>query len=360
MRIIPKPRHAFTLVELLVVIAIIGILVALLLPAIQAAREAARLSECRNHLKQLTLGCLLHEQQYGFLPSGGWAHAWVGDANCGPGKYQSGSWCYSVLPFIEEQAIYDMGRVGNPMDPAQYLIKHRGHAERMGKPVAVFTCPSRRRSQVLNVGGGNIPSNCDVTYMKGRVHSDYAACVGNVNYIDARTGPPGFECFVKNKNGTLKAAELDFAGEAKSKGWNGVVYKGSEITFKNITDGTSNTYILGEKHVDPLFYEGGDPGDDWGMYTGHQDDMIRTTYQFFKPGSSFFPEEKFGTSPVRDTPGGAGDDRYQLSFGSAHASGCNMTFCDGSVRYVGFDVDARLHSLLGSRNDGEVADSSGI
>ena len=81
-------RNGFTLVELLVVIAIIGILIALLLPAVQAAREAARNAQCKSQLKQLTLGCLLHESQNRFFPSGGWAHAWTGDANCGIGRYQ--------------------------------------------------------------------------------------------------------------------------------------------------------------------------------------------------------------------------------------------------------------------------------
>jgi prepilin-type processing-associated H-X9-DG protein len=163
---------------------------------------------------------------------------------------------------------------------------------------------------------------------------------------------------MRGANGKLLAETLDYAGEAKAKGWNGVSYKGSEIKFKNITDGTSKTYILGEKHVDPNLYDGGDPGDDWGMFTGHQDDMVRTTYVFYKAGSSFFPEESFSTPPVRDTPGGAGDDRYGLSFGSAHFAVCNMSFCDGSVRSISYDIDPKTHGVLGSRNDGETVDSN--
>src|SRR4051812_22680085 len=86
----------FTLVELLVVIAIIGILVALLLPAVQAAREAARRSECENHLKQLSLGCLLHKDTQKFLPSVGWGYAWVGDPDLGFGKTQPGGWHFNI------------------------------------------------------------------------------------------------------------------------------------------------------------------------------------------------------------------------------------------------------------------------
>ena len=126
---VTRPRVAergFTLVELLVVIAIIGILVALLLPAVQAAREAARRTQCINHLKQLSLGCANHESTHKFFPSGGWGTDWVGDADKGTGEGQPGSWLYSVLPFIEEQALHDMPKDG------QCAVEH---LQRSRKPV---------------------------------------------------------------------------------------------------------------------------------------------------------------------------------------------------------------------------------
>src|SRR5262249_22963987 len=102
-----KPR-GFTLVELLVVIAIIGILVALLLPAVQAAREAARRAQCINNLKQSALGFQMHHDVHKHFPSVGWGWAWIGDPNMGYGKGQPGGWHFNILPYIEESAIHDM------------------------------------------------------------------------------------------------------------------------------------------------------------------------------------------------------------------------------------------------------------
>src|SRR5262245_3596295 len=132
-------NHGFTLVELLVVIAIIGILIALLLPAIQAAREAARRSQCTNHLKNLTLAMINHESTHRTWPASGWKGSWTGDPDRGAGATQPGAWFYAILPFIEEQALYDMGKSakGNARIP---LL-----AQRDATPLAVANCPSRRK-----------------------------------------------------------------------------------------------------------------------------------------------------------------------------------------------------------------------
>src|SRR5262245_26140759 len=103
-----RVRGAFTLVELLVVIAIIGVLVALLLPAVQAAREAARRMQCQNHLKQIGLAFHNHHDVFGHLPTGGWGWGWVGDPDSGPGIRQPGGWCFNILPYVEGKNIYDI------------------------------------------------------------------------------------------------------------------------------------------------------------------------------------------------------------------------------------------------------------
>ena len=104
-----RSRAAFTLVELLVVIAIIGILVALLLPAIQAAREASRRTQCTNQLRQLAISFHNHHDTHKHLPTGGWRWTWLGYPEYGYGREQPGGWMYNILQFMEESALHDYG-----------------------------------------------------------------------------------------------------------------------------------------------------------------------------------------------------------------------------------------------------------
>ncbi len=147
--LIRSRRRGFTLVELLVVIAIIGILVALLLPAVQAAREAARRNECKNHLKQLALGCLLHEDVHKFLPSGGWIDNYTADANMGYGARQPGSWYFSVLPYIEETAVHDLNS-GLSVNPPAAGVQ-AATTTLNTTPIALFNCPSRRPAKLYPI-----------------------------------------------------------------------------------------------------------------------------------------------------------------------------------------------------------------
>ena len=171
-------RSGFTLVELLVVIAIIGVLVALLLPAVQAARESARRSQCTNNLKQIGLGWLNHESNHGFFPSAGWSSWHAGDPEMGAGREQPGGWMYQILPFIELQSNYNLPSDGNKL--AITAQQKAGTVSLQATPVEAFQCPSRRPAQALAFGTdqpGWTPRNSDRMTLAAR--GDYAANAGD-------------------------------------------------------------------------------------------------------------------------------------------------------------------------------------
>ena len=132
-------RRGFTLVELLVVITIIGILIALLLPAVQSAREAARALQCKNNVKQMALACLTHESIRGHFPASGWTYGYryVGDPDRGFSDDQPGGWHYNILPYMELANLHDLGK--GLSDAA----RRETGKQICGTVVSTFICPSR-------------------------------------------------------------------------------------------------------------------------------------------------------------------------------------------------------------------------
>ena len=319
-----KQRSGFTLVELLVVIAIIGILVALLLPAVQAAREAARRMQCKNHLKQLGLGLLNHHDAHDHYPTGGWGWDWVGFPGRGAGLDQPGGWGYNILPFIEEGAIHDLGSGDDP------AVRSAGSALRCSTVVPTFICPSRR--QAIPYPNGQIqPHETDELDLVAR--NDYAANGGDTR-VPFVPGPTSLDPAV--------VAAYDFESVDKDRLDNtGIVYLRSRFKVKDVTDGTTNTYFVGEKYLNPDDYTTGlDPGDNENVYSGDGWDMHRWT--------------SLAHDPRQDQIGLV----WQESFGSAHTSGFHMAFCDGSVHVINFDIDPEIHRRLGNREDGLPIDAS--
>jgi prepilin-type N-terminal cleavage/methylation domain-containing protein len=357
-----RKLDAFTLVELLVVIVIIAILIALLLPAVQMAREAGRRAQCASNIKQIALGMLNHEHQHGFFPSGGWSWEWSGDPDRGTGRDQPGNWLYALLPYIEQQSLYDLGRDGqrNVLTATQL----QGAADRAQRPLSTLNCPTRRPALLYpfwpswagvvpcyDSDGGYTAYNSNRFTLGAR--SDYAANAGDQSTCwgggtpanmaqavdwDARNVWPSIE--------RGPAAGMD--GPAT-----GICYFRSQVAMCDISDGTTNTYLVGEKYINPDWYlNGQDHSDNEFLFCGYDNDSHRLTWYNGNPAD---PANLYYV-PQQDTPG---LEDY-LSFGSAHAVSLNMSFCDGSVHSVNYSIDIVTNHRLGNRRDGLPIDANKV
>ncbi len=328
----PFRRRAFTLVELLVVITIIGILIALLLPAVQSAREAARRLQCANNLKQMALGTQLHHEAQGFFPSGGWAWRWVGDPDRGFGKDQPGGWHYDILPYIEQLALHQRGAGQSA------AVKREAARDRLLTPVVIFNCPSRRRAQLYS------HTICDRLEQQGRfvegrcylnaenpgnriARSDYAACGGDMHGQHWWDGV-----------GAENYTEADWTNDP-DRNATGAIFRRSMITIADVRDGTSNTYLIGERYINrDRYFDGECGGNDQGWDQGYDYDTFRWT------------RNADSHRPRQDQAGAT----FTRAFGSAHAGVFQMAFCDGSVQAISYSIDGATHANLGNRRSGQV------
>lgn len=212
-----KKRRGFTLVELLVVIAIIGILIGMLLPAVQMVREAARRTQCSNNIRQISLAFHMHESSHGFFPSGGWD--WFRPPNHGTGKNQHAGWGYQILPYIEAQNVFESDALTAIATPNQ-----------------AFFCASRRTPQTV---------------------------VGEDSYFPRFRVPE------------VTRALCDYAGGNREQ--TGVLQRKEPVAFRDIQDGASNTLMIGDKRLN--LNRLGQPQDDdnEGYTAGWNEDTIRST-----------------------------------------------------------------------------------
>lgn len=339
---------AFTLVELLVVIAIIGILVALLLPAVQAAREAARRTQCINQLKQAAIAFHNHHDTQGYFPSGGWGWYWVGFPEQGYGKNQSGGWMYSLLPYIEQQSLHDLG-TGAAAGQIRSFAK-----QRVQLPFEGMVCPSRRTTNVYDFQSSSASYRFCSRPIELASKTDYACNGGNIRtteLFDSIGGGPSENAggLLATKPGDSPSYEISSEGDRKSD-WSGICHYRSEIKMRQITDGTSNTYMVGEKWMYVENYENGlDDGDNEPAFVGNNNDTIRMTYY------SAVEPVKYGLQSDTEDPKASNGQSYgRRKFGGPHPGGFNMAMCDGSVTFVQRDIDPQIHAATGSRNGGEV------
>lgn len=350
------PRlQAFTLVELLVVIAIIGVLVALLLPAVQAAREAARRSQCLNNLKQIGLSA----QNY---------HAAKNKFPWGVVMEEGSMWSLHLAPYMEQQSIRNLvtlnkftirnGEFSQENDncqwayPSPYTIEQiqalsnfADHKNLIAceTPVSVFQCPS------AGYRGGQYDRSVDWIVMK-RQPCSY---IGNASGI------------ATNQNGTQEPIPTGAASGAndhkKMRQLDGVLFTYSEIGMKHILDGSSNTMLVGEAFHDFEDVEQrgtqkeapfGSRQDHW--YFGGDDIDTNEGHDPSEGlGSTGVPMNLQNLAPAQCiTPGPNSTEcrRLQLSFGSVHPGGMNSVNCDGAVAFINEDIDAVAWSALGTRD----------
>lgn len=348
-------NHAFTLVELLVVIAIIGMLVGLLLPAVQQAREAARTMQCSNNLHQLGLAALNVESASKLMPGGGWGYYWLGDPDAGYGNKQPGGWTYTLLPSMDQNNLYQLPADGAVPESPTSTSKN-GCNTLQQTSVTAFHCPSRRTAKLYEAKQPRNGHNYSLTTPCAK--TDYAANCGV--YADSVTVTQDYSGPTASSIATCRASNAWDSTFNRNNKFSGIIFPHSKITIGEIRDGMSNTYLFGEKFMDPGTYEqlcytgtttqNGD--DDYTLWTGADLDNVRPTYCGSFSGTTFSAAAT-QRNPMQDRAGFGQSGTYR--FGSAHAGACGMTMCDGSTQRVSYSVDPEIHHCKGDRKDGQAA-----
>jgi prepilin-type N-terminal cleavage/methylation domain-containing protein/prepilin-type processing-associated H-X9-DG protein len=323
-------RRAFTLVELLVVIAIIGVLVALLLPAVQAAREAARRTQCTNNLKQMGLALQNHVSALGTFPQGGtdpWHDQGADNAKFGNGY----GWMVQILPYVENQNLQNISKGYGLGDKQRDLDVRK-------TPVPMYFCPSRRMNVV------RIDAKSAEDCSQGCALNDYASATPanpTIGDIAAKMADPSKMTGDEHTNSFWQL--VTHGGVTKGKEYYGVITRtvaAEPCKPKHITDGLSNTIAVGEKRVFTNLHESRYWADDVGWTDGWDPDIIR--YTGYQPGPDV----------AERTPGAPPPETYGFYFGAAHPSGFNVVYADGHVATLQYDIDRGTFNALGHRSDG--------
>ncbi|MBL9161615.1 MAG: DUF1559 domain-containing protein [Planctomycetaceae bacterium] len=320
-------RNAFTLVELLTVVAILGVLLGLLLPAVQSARENARRTECLNHLKQIGLGTLqFHDSLQSFPPARLRSRAWDWEleATC---ESTQPSWLVRVLPFLEESA------AAKPWDLYAKFEEHRDEVREYSPEI--YRCPSRRAAADAVIPSQTVeqyvtyPCGCggtEIVQLTGGALGDYGG-----NHGDFTGGSYGvLTDYYRGGNGTgVIISSRPVCRHQKPAGWL------DKVSHKDLVDGASNTFLAGEMHV-PIDRLGKVP-ENGPIYNGK--DLVA----FARIGGPGVP---LARGPEDNVSGAMG-------FGSWHPGVCPFVLADGSVRTVENLIDTIVLRAFCHRSDGE-------
>ena len=295
-----RRRAGFTLIELLVVIAIIAVLVGLLLPAVQKVREAAARTQCLNNLKQIGLGLHNYHSTFAKFPPG-----WVRVANSNPTTDPSWSWSCFLLPYLEQQNVY------NTLNPATQTFSQafKNNLTTLQTPIKTFMCPSD-------------------TVFPLNTNRPFSAVVGI-------TGP-------------VSIAISNYPGNGGNESDKGLFQENTAIRISDITDGTSNVLAVGERKSD-----GGSFAALWAgvSQSGSDNTSVSTD-----------ASRGFTIYRMPDGANGTGQSFPQSGFSSKHDGGTNFVFCDGHVNFLSNNINWSIYgatplgvfNMLGDRADGGV------
>jgi prepilin-type N-terminal cleavage/methylation domain-containing protein len=307
MTISTRQRSAFTLIELLVVIAIIAILIALLVPAVQKVREAAARTQCGNNLKQIGLAFHSYRDANKFLPpSRIWDH-WA-------------TWAGLILPHIDQGPLAAEWNYQLPYYLQPNLVA-------VQTTVPVYFCPTRREASAAGLSiSGDVPDNGNPSssHYPGAL-GDYAGCAGDFNYSGWYDGT--------NANGVVYTGMVLAQSGKYITNWRG------RLTLVGITDGTSNTMMVGEKQVPPADF--GIGVGDGSIFNGDHE------WNFARVASATYP---LGRGP-------SDNSNWQTRFGGPHSGVCLFVFADGTVHPVSINTTGAVLSLLIVRDDGQTTPS---